>query len=234
MSGRIGRPYSPALAGSHDDPQDPASRVLIVDDRPIFRAGVQGMLRDFPQVDIVGEAVTGRQAVDRSRTLKPDVILMDLNMPDMGGIAATRAIKEEDPERVILALTVSEAEEDIVEMVAAGASGYVLKDIDPASLARTIEEAHAGRFQLDDALTRRVIMRLGTALRRPHRRPAEPLTERETEIVQMVCEGKGNRAIATRLRLSEGTIKSHLRNIYRKLKVQTRAEAAAQAATLDL
>ena len=98
-------------------------RVLIVDDRPIFRAGVQGMLRDFPQVDIVGEAVTGRQAVDRSRTLKPDVILMDLNMPDMGGIAATRAIKEEDPERVILALTVSEAEEDIVEMVAAGASG---------------------------------------------------------------------------------------------------------------
>jgi len=196
-------------------------RVLIVDDRPIFRAGVQGMLRDFPQVDIVGEAVTGRQAVDRSRTLKPDVILMDLNMPDMGGIAATRAIKEEDPERVILALTVSEAEEDIVEMVAAGASGYVLKDIDPASLARTIEEAHAGRFQLDDALTRRVIMRLGTALRKPHRRPAEPLTERETEIVQMVCEGKGNRAIATRLRLSEGTIKSHLRNIYRKLKVQT-------------
>lgn len=209
-------------------------RVLIVDDRPIFRAGVQGMLRDFPQVDIVGEAVTGRQAVDRSRTLKPDVILMDLNMPDMGGIAATRAIKEEDPERVILALTVSEAEEDIVEMVAAGASGYVLKDIDPASLARTIEEAHAGRFQLDDALTRRVIMRLGTALRKPHRRPAEPLTERETEIVQMVCEGKGNRAIATRLGLSEGTIKSHLRNIYRKLKVQTRAEAAAQAATLDL
>jgi len=192
------------------------------------------MLRDFPQVDIVGEAVTGRQAVDRSRTLKPDVILMDLNMPDMGGIAATRAIKEEDPERVILALTVSEAEEDIVEMVAAGASGYVLKDIAPASLARTIEEAHAGRFQLDDALTRRVIMRLGTALRKPHRRPAEPLTERETEIVQMVCEGKGNRAIATRLRLSEGTIKSHLRNIYRKLKVQTRAEAAAQAATLDL
>jgi two-component system response regulator DegU len=209
-------------------------RVLIVDDRPIFRAGVQGMLRDFPQIDIVGEALTGRQAIDRTRTLKPDVILMDLNMPDMGGIAATRAIKEEDPERVVLALTVSEAEEDIVEMVAAGASGYVLKDIDPASLARTIEDAHAGRFQLDDALTRRVIMRLGVALRKPHRRPAEPLTERETQILQMVCEGKGNRAIASSLALSEGTIKSHLRNIYRKLKVQTRAEAAAHAATLDL
>lgn len=209
-------------------------RVLIADDRPIFRAGVTGMLRDFPEIDIVGEAVTGRQAVERSRRLKPDVILMDLNMPEMGGIAATRAIKEEDPDRVVLALTVSELEEDIVEMVAAGASGYVLKDVDPASLARSIQDAHAGRFQLDDALTRRVIMRLGSTLKHPRRPLAEPLTDRETEIVHMVVGGKGNKAIANRLTLSEGTIKSHLRNIYRKLHVQTRAEAAAQAVLLDL
>jgi DNA-binding NarL/FixJ family response regulator len=209
-------------------------RVLIVDDRPIFRAGVQGMLRDFPEIDVVGEAMTGRQAVERSRRLKPDVILMDLNMPEMGGIAATRAIKEEDPERVVLALTISEAEEDIVEMVAAGASGYVLKDVDPTSLARSIQDAHAGHFQLDDALTRQVIMRLGSNLRRPRRHLAEALTERETEILRMVVEGKGNKAIANRLGLSEGTIKSHLRNIYRKLQVQTRAEAAAQAVQLDI
>jgi len=209
-------------------------RVLIADDRPIFRAGVQGMLRDFPEIDIVGEAMTGRQAVERSRRLKPDVILMDLNMPEMGGIAAARAIKEEDPERVVLALTVSEAEEDIVEMVAAGASGYVLKDVDPASLARSIQDAHAGHFQLDDALTRQVIMRLGSNLRKPRKHLAEPLTERETQILRMVVEGKGNKAIANRLGLSEGTIKSHLRNIYRKLKVQTRAEAAAQAVQLEI
>jgi DNA-binding NarL/FixJ family response regulator len=209
-------------------------RVLIADDRPIFRAGVQGMLRDFPEIDIVGEAMTGRQAVEHSRRLKPDVILMDLNMPEMGGIAATRAIKEEDPERVVLALTVSEAEEDIVEMVAAGASGYVLKDVDPASLARSIQDAHAGRFQLDDALTRQVIMRLGSTLRRPRRHLGEPLTDRETQILRMVVEGKGNKAIANRLSLSEGTIKSHLRNIYRKLQVRTRAEAAGQAVQLDI
>lgn len=208
-------------------------RVLVVDDRPIFRAGVQGMLRNFPEIEIVGEAITGRQAVDRARALRPDVILMDLNMPEMGGVAATRAIKADDPDRVILALTVSEAEEDIVEMVAAGASGYVLKDVDPISLAHTIVEAHAGRFQLDELLTRRVIMRLGSALRQPHRRPAEPLTDRESQILQMVCEGKGNRMIAQRLGLSEGTIKSHLRNLYRKLKVQTRAEAAAYGATIE-
>jgi DNA-binding NarL/FixJ family response regulator len=209
-------------------------RVLIADDRPIFRAGVQGMLRDFAEIDVVGEAMTGRQAVEGSRRLKPDVILMDLNMPEMGGIAATRTIKEEDPDRVILALTVSEAEEDIVEMVAAGASGYVLKDVDPASLAHSIQEAHAGRFQLDDVLTRRVIMRLGAAFKRTRRPPAQPLTERETEILKMVVEGKGNKAIATRLGLGEGTVKSHLRNIYRKLQVQTRTEAAAHAVQLDL
>ena len=208
-------------------------RVLIVDDRPIFRAGVQGMLKSFPQIDIVGEAITGRQAIDRSRALRPDVILMDLNMPEMGGVAATQAIKAEDPERVILALTVSDAEEDIVEMVAAGASGYVLKDVDPASLAETIREAHAGHFQLGEALTRRVIVRLGSALRQRRRRPSEPLTDRESQILLMVCEGKGNRIIAHRLGLSEGTIKSHLRNVYRKLKVQTRAEAAAFGATIE-
>jgi len=209
-------------------------RVLIADDRPIFRAGVQGMLRDFPEIDIVGEAMTGRQAVERSRRLKPDVILMDLNMPEMGGIAATRAIKEENPDRVILALTVSEAEEDIVEMVAAGASGYVLKDVDPASLARSIQDAHAGHFQLDDALTRRVIVRLGSTLKRSRRPLAEPLTEREAQILRMVVEGMSNKAIASRLGLGEGTVKSHLRNIYRKLQVRTRAEAAAHAVQLDI
>ncbi len=209
-------------------------RVLIADDRPIFRAGVQGMLRDFPEIDIVGEAMTGRQAVERSRRLKPDVILMDLNMPEMGGIAATRAIKEENPDRVVLALTISEAEEDIVEMVAAGASGYVLKDVDPASLARSIQDAHAGHFQLDDALTRRVIVRLGSTLKRSRRPLAEPLTERETQILRMVVTGMSNKAIANRLGLGEGTIKSHLRNIYRKLQVRTRAEAAAQAVQLDI
>jgi DNA-binding NarL/FixJ family response regulator len=209
-------------------------RVLIADDRPIFRAGVQGMLRDFPEIDIVGEAMTGRQAVEGSRRLKPDVILMDLNMPEMGGIAATRAIKEENPDRVVLALTISEAEEDIVEMVAAGASGYVLKDVDPVSLARSIQDAHAGHFQLDDALTRRVIVRLGSTLKRSRRALAEPLTERETQILRMVVQGMSNKAIANRLGLGEGTIKSHLRNIYRKLQVRTRAEAAAQAVQLDI
>jgi DNA-binding NarL/FixJ family response regulator len=210
-------------------------RVLVADDRPIFRAGVQGMLRDFPEIRIVGEAVSGRQAVERARQLDPDVILMDLNMPDMNGIAATRAIKAESPDRVILALTVSDAEEDVVEMIVAGASGYVLKDVDPLRLARSIEEAFSGQLTVDDSLLRRVIARLGQRIaRREAPTGREPLTEREAEVLRLVCQGKANKAIATRLQLSEGTIKSHLRNIYRKLRVQTRAEAAAQAARLQL
>ena len=209
-------------------------RVVVVDDQALFRTGLAQLLDGDERIEVVGQAEDGLAALSVVAKLKPDVVLMDLNMPEMGGIPATRAIKEEDPERVILALTVSEAEEDIVEMVAAGASGYVLKDVDPVTLARSIQEAHAGRFQLNDALTRRVIMRLGATLKRPRRPPAEPLTERETEILQSVVEGKGNKAIATRLGLSEGTIKSHLRNIYRKLRVQTRAEAAAQAVQLDI
>jgi DNA-binding NarL/FixJ family response regulator len=210
-------------------------RVLIVDDRPIFRAGVQGMLKDFSEIEVVGEATTGQQAVERAERLKPDVVLMDLNLPGMDGIAATRAIRAQNPQSVVLALTVSEAEEDVVEMVAAGASGYVLKDLDPVSLVRAITDAKSGRFPLDDTLTRRVIVRLGAAMaKHPSQLPVEPLTERETEILRMVMQGKGNKAIANRLDLSEGTIKSHLRNIYRKLRVQTRAEAAAQGVRLDI
>lgn len=211
-------------------------RVLIADDRPIFRAGVRGMLKDFPEIEIVGEATNGREAVDRCRRLRPDVVLMDLQMPELGGIAATRLIIAEDPERTILALTVSESEEDVVDMVAAGAAGYVLKDVDPVTLARSILEAHGGRFHLDETLMRRVVVRLGEALRRrPEVRPlTEPLTEKELQITKLIVAGKGNRAIATNLGVSEGTIKTHIRNIYRKLQVENRAQAAARAIALNL
>ena len=208
-------------------------RVLVADDRPIFRAGVQGLLKDFPDIRVVAEATTGRQAVELARRYKPDVVLMDLNMPEMGGIAATRAIKAEQPEVTVLALTVSEAEEDVVEMVTAGASAYVLKDVDPERLAKSIRDAHAGRFLLDDALTRRVILRLGTNV---HRRPREAprLTEKEQAVLKMVMRGKSNRAIGDQMGVSEGTVKTHLRNVYRKLHVDGRAAAAAAGALLDL
>jgi two-component system response regulator DegU len=210
-------------------------RILIADDRPIFRAGVQGLLKEFPDLRVVAEATTGRQAVDLTKRYKPDVVLMDLNMPEMGGIAATRAIKAEQPEVTVLALTVSEAEEDVVEMVAAGASGYVLKDVDPERLGKSIRDAHAGRLMLDDALTRRVILRLATMLPlRERERRMVHLTEKERVALKMVIQGKSNRAIADQMGVSDGTVKTHLRNVYRKLGVQGRAAAAAAGARLDL
>ena len=211
-------------------------RVLIADDRPIFRAGVRGMLKDFPEITIVGEATTGREAVDRCRRLRPDVVLMDLQMPELGGIAATRMIKTEDPDRTILALTVSESEEDVISMVAAGASGYVLKDVDPVTLARSILEARAGRFQLDESLMRRVILSMAESIQqRPQAAPlAEPLTQKETQIARLIVKGKSNRLIGRELGVSEGTVKTHIRNIYRKLHVGSRPEAAARAVALNL
>ena len=215
---------------------NPPVRVLIADDRPIFRAGVRGMLRDFPEIVIVGEATNGREAVDGCRQLHPDVVLMDLQMPEMGGIAATRQIKTEDPSRTILALTVSEAEEDVIDVVAAGADGYVLKDVDPVTLARNILDANAGRFHVHEALMRRVILRLAEASkRRPEGKPpTEPLTKKELEIGRLIVRGKANPSIAEQLGISEGTVKTHLRSIYRKLGVPNRAAAAARLMALGV
>jgi DNA-binding NarL/FixJ family response regulator len=163
--------------------------VLLIDYPPSVRRALRARLSLEPDIEIVGEATTGRQAVERSRTFDPDVILMDLNMPEMDGLEATRAIKAQSPDRVIIGLTVSDAEEDVVEMVAAGATGYVLKDVDPAILARTILEAYAGHFQLDEQLTRKVIARLGKALGTRGRRQRQvALSEREEEILRLVCE----------------------------------------------
>lgn len=211
-------------------------RVLIADDRPIFRAGVRGMLKDFPEIEIVGEATNGREAVERCLRLLPDVVLMDLQMPELGGIEATRQIKAADPDRTILVLTVSEAEEDVIDVVAAGADGYVLKDVDPVTLARNILDANAGRFHVHEALMRRVIIRLAEAAKhRPEAKPPkEPLTQKELEIGRLVVGGKGNPLIAKQLGISEGTVKTHLRNIYRKLEVPNRAAAAARLIVLGI
>ena len=138
-------------------------RVLVADDRPIFRAGVQGLLKDFPDIRVVAEATTGRQAVELTRRYKPDVVLMDLNMPEMGGIAATRAIKAEQPETTVLALTVSEAEEDVVEMVTAGASALSV-----ALWMRARTSLRFGRYALSGAaLGAAMAMKFSSALLLP-------------------------------------------------------------------
>jgi DNA-binding NarL/FixJ family response regulator len=205
-------------------------RVLIVDDRPIFRAGARGMLADFAAIEVVGEASNGREALEKARRLKPHVILMDLSMPEMDGVRATEAIKREDDAVAILALTVSDREEDVVQMVAAGATGYVMKDVGPTELAQAIQDAHGGRFLLDEEMARKVVIRLSQALGRVPSEPYQgpPLSPQERRILDMVIHGRGNKEIALALSVSQGTVKTHLRQLYRKLQVHSRAEAAAK------
>jgi two-component system nitrate/nitrite response regulator NarL len=209
-------------------------RVLIVDDRPIFRAGARGMLSEYKHINVVGEAVNGREAVRMAKSLRPAVILMDISMPEMDGISATEAILEESHEVAILALSVSENEDDVSSMLEAGACGYILKDSGPEDLARAIEDAHAGRFPLDRSVARKMVRRLAAARPQPQLHTTEALAPREKTVLRLVLQGKPNKAIAVDLGVSESTVKSSLRDIFRKLEVDSRAAAAARGAQMDL
>jgi len=210
-------------------------RVLIVDDVPILRVGARGMLAEYEHIDIVGEATNGVEAVALTRELRPDVVLMDISMPQMDGVTATRTIVAElDRDVAIVGLTVSEDEEDVAQMLTAGACGYILKDSGPTELVRAIEDAHAGRFPLDRSVAQKMVSRLVRMSARREVRTLEPLTPREKQVMLLVVHGLPNKTIAQQLGSSESTIKTHLREVFRKLNVDSRAAAAAKAVNMDL
>jgi len=174
------------------------------------------------------------EAVKMARSLKPDVILMDISMPEMDGIRATKEILQDSHEVAILGLSVSDHEDDVSSMLEAGACGYILKDSGPEDLARAIEDAHAGRFPLDRSVARKMVQRLAKARPRPQLHVTEALAPREREVLRRVLDGRPNKAIAADLGISESTVKSSLRDIFRKLQVDSRAAAAARAAQMHL
>lgn len=205
-----------------------AIRILIADDHGVVRQGLRMFLGLDPDLEIVGEAADGAEAVRLARELRPDVVLMDLLMPVMNGIAATEAIRHELPDTEVLALTSVLEDASVVGAVRAGAIGYMLKNTEGDELRSAIRAAAAGQVQLSpEAATR--LMR---EVRAPESQ--EALTERETDVLRLVAEGKANKGIASALHIGEKTVKTHVSNILAKLGVESRTQAALHALRVGL
>ena len=205
-------------------------RILLVDDQLLFRKGLRALLEDQEDMEVVGEAADGAQAVERVRAAKPDVVLMDIHMPVCSGIEATRLVKSEWPETKIIALTVSDEDEDLFEAIKSGASGYLLKDLRPEELFDLVRGVLRGETPISPAVAGKL---LSEFRRRPWKDPSETagwdLTRRELEVLQLVTEGLSNAEIAARLFIVEGTVKNHLHNILEKLHLENRLQAATYA-----
>jgi len=205
-------------------------RILLVDDQLLFRKGLRALLEDQEDMEVVGEAADGAQAVERVRAAKPDVVLMDIHMPVCNGIEATRLVKSEWPETKIIALTVSDEDEDLFEAIKSGASGYLLKDLRPEELFDLVRGVLRGETPISPAVAGKL---LSEFRRRPWKDPTATagwdLTPRELEVLQLVTEGLSNAEIAARLFIVEGTVKNHLHNILEKLHLENRLQAATYA-----
>ncbi len=200
-------------------------RVLLVDDHALLREGLTGLLNAQPDFEVVGEARNGAEAIERTRDLMPDLVLMDVDMPVLDGVAATQAIKATLPYVTIVMLTVHDADENLFAAIRAGAQGYLLKDIRGAELV----EALRGLARGEAPISRRLATRLIQEFAQQSAALTTPLTRRELEILEMVAARKRNRDIAETLFISEFTVKNHLRNILAKLHQRNRHEAASFA-----
>jgi DNA-binding NarL/FixJ family response regulator len=201
-----------------------AIRLLIADDHAVVRQGLKMFLGLDDEISVVGEAADGQQAVELSHQLKPDVVLMDLLMPVMDGIAATAAIREELPDVEVIAFTSVLEESSVVGAVKAGAIGYVLKDAEADELSRVIKAAAAGQVQLAPEAAQRLLREV-----RSSEQPTVPLSERETDVLRLLASGLANKEIARTLSIGEQTVKTHVSSILGKLGVQSRTQAALYA-----
>lgn len=203
-------------------------RVMIVDDHAVVREGIRTYLDLEEQFDIVGEAANGREAAEKVPALRPDVVLMDLLMPEMDGIAATKAIKERNPNVKVIVLTSFTDDEHIMPAIEAGATGYLLKDVSAEDLARAIEGAYQGQVQLHPEVTRKLMEQVRQP-RKPQSQPGEDLTPRELEVLRLIASGMSNKEIGRQLVMTERTVKGHVSNILGKLNLQDRTQAALYA-----
>ncbi|HEY7523159.1 MAG TPA: response regulator transcription factor [Candidatus Limnocylindrales bacterium] len=199
-----------------------AIRLVIVDDHPVVRDGLRGMLDGVPDLDVVGEAGDGAEAVSVIGSLQPDVVLMDLRMPGLGGAATIRALAEQGIEARVLVLTTYDTDSDVVPALEAGATGYLLKDTPREELVRAIRAAARGEAVLAPSVATRLVSQLRSPVQ-------DALSDRELEVLTLIAQGETNRGAAARLFISEATVKTHLLHIYDKLGVGDRAAAVAAA-----
>ena len=215
-----------------------AVRVLLVDDQALFREALAMLLGVREDVEVVGEAGDGAEALQRAAELAPDVVLMDLHMPVLNGIAATRRMRVEHPDVRVIALTTFDDDEEVFAALRAGAVGYLLKDVSSARLVEAVLAAARGESVLQPSVAAKVVARFArmpAGDEPPRPQPlVVPLSERELEVVRLLAGGRSNREIAAALHLAEGTVKNHVTNVLGKLGARDRTQAALRARSLGL
>jgi DNA-binding NarL/FixJ family response regulator len=204
-------------------------RVAVVDDQRLFTRGLSGLLEMLPGVEVVGVAYNGEEAVALCREEEPDVVLMDISMPKMDGISATREIKDLLPQTAVVILTGHEEDEHVFEGIKAGAQGYLLKDSEPEDLSRAIHTVYAGNTIIAPDLAQKMLNTFEGGRPGESARLAPPLTERELEVIRALSRGMSDRQIAQSLGISEKTVRNHTSNIYRKLHIFDRTQAVIYA-----
>jgi DNA-binding NarL/FixJ family response regulator len=207
-------------------------RILLVDDQSLFREGLRTLLSVQTGFDIVGEATNGEEALRLAATLRPDIVLMDVRMPVLDGVAATRMLRGILPTCRIIVLTTFDDDEYVFDALRAGAIGYLLKDAPSEKLYEAIRAGARGESFLQPAVAAKVVAEFARLVEKPHipqQALADPLSEREREVLRLVAEGASNREIANRLVIAEGTVKNHVTNILSKLSVTDRTQAALNA-----
>jgi DNA-binding NarL/FixJ family response regulator len=212
-------------------------RVLLVDDQALFREALATLLATHDRIDVVGEAGNGEEALREAASLTPDVVLMDLRMPVLDGVAATRRLRVEHANIRVIALTTFDDDEDVFAALRAGAVGYLLKDVSSARLVEAVLAAARGESVLQPSVAAKVVARFAQLPDTPLARPQPlvvPLSERELDVLRLLADGRSNREIAAALFLAEGTVKNHVTNVLGKLGARDRTQAALRARDLGL
>jgi NarL family two-component system response regulator LiaR len=201
--------------------------VLIADDHPVIRKGIRHLLETESGIDLVGEAANGREAIQAVERFHPDVILMDIVMPELDGIGAIREIRARNSDARILVLTTFTTDDKLFPAIEAGASGYLLKNTEPEELVRAIRQVHDGDYSLSQTIAQRVLQRISWRSEAPP--TTDPLTEREVEVLALIARGLANKQIAEKLVISEATVRTHVGHILGKLHLASRTQAALYA-----